>query len=80
LSNQANPPQYFEKHGIPTRLPHEDQATGGAQNGSPATSEETVVNIEMRDGFQSELRILKPADSNSRNGPLVILIYGGGCK
>ncbi|KAJ5901866.1 Alpha/Beta hydrolase protein [Penicillium taxi] len=39
-------------------------------------TQESVINIAMRDGYQSELRITKPGNSSSEN-PVVVLIFGG---
>ncbi|KAJ5201017.1 Alpha/Beta hydrolase protein [Penicillium cf. viridicatum] len=39
-------------------------------------TQESVINIPMRDGHQSELHIVKPGNSSSAN-PLVVLIFGG---
>jgi acetyl esterase/lipase len=41
-------------------------------------SEETVLKIPMRDGYESELIIHKPTNSAQGRGPLIVLIYGGG--
>ncbi|KAF4552435.1 Alpha/beta hydrolase fold-containing protein 13 [Elsinoe fawcettii] len=38
---------------------------------------ESTLNITMRDGFESEVRIHKPAKQSS-NSPLIVLLYGGG--
>jgi len=38
---------------------------------------ESVTTIQMRDGYESELRIIKPPNQQP-NSPLVVLIYGGG--
>ncbi|GCB24321.1 AB hydrolase superfamily protein B1A11.02 [Aspergillus awamori] len=41
-------------------------------------TQETVINIPMRDGYQNELHITKPGNSSSSSGnPVVVLIYGG---
>lgn len=40
-------------------------------------TQESVMNIAMRDGHLSELRIVKPKNSSSAN-PVVVLIFGGG--
>ncbi|KAL4922935.1 alpha/beta hydrolase [Aspergillus undulatus] len=39
-------------------------------------TQESVMKIPMRDGYQSELHILKPANSSSAN-PVVVLLFGG---
>lgn len=42
-------------------------------------TQETVINISMRDGYQSELKIIKPPKSESSSAnPVVVLIFGGG--
>lgn len=39
----------------------------------------TVINIPMRDGHQSPLRIYQPQPQNNNNNkPVIILLYGGG--
>jgi acetyl esterase/lipase len=38
---------------------------------------ESVLTIPMRDGYESELRVIKPPNQTP-NSPLVVLIYGGG--
>ncbi|CAI7594466.1 unnamed protein product [Penicillium bialowiezense] len=50
----------------------------GAES-KPAThgTHESVKNITMRDGYESELRIVKPPNPQAKS-PLVVLIYGGG--
>lgn len=39
-------------------------------------TQETVIDIPMRDGYNSELHIVKPSDSSSAN-PVVVLVFGG---
>ncbi|SPO06186.1 probable arylacetamide deacetylase [Cephalotrichum gorgonifer] len=39
-------------------------------------TQETVIDIPMRDGHQSQLRITKPGSSSSKT-PVVVLIFGG---
>lgn len=39
-------------------------------------TQESVMNIVMRDGHQSELHIVKPGSSSSAN-PVVVLVFGG---
>lgn len=39
-------------------------------------TQESVINISMRDGYQSELHITKPGTSSLAN-PVVVLIFGG---
>ncbi|KAI9039825.1 alpha/beta hydrolase [Aspergillus affinis] len=40
-------------------------------------TQETTIDIQMRDGYQSNLHIVKPAKSSSGN-PVVVLVFGGG--
>jgi acetyl esterase/lipase len=42
------------------------------------TDREFPMDIPMRDGYQSSLRIHKPSTSTTLPTPLVVLIYGGG--
>ncbi|KAF9886955.1 hypothetical protein FE257_010696 [Aspergillus nanangensis] len=39
-------------------------------------TQESVINIPMRDGYESELHVLRPRNSSSSN-PVVVLIFGG---
>ncbi|KAE8136333.1 Alpha/Beta hydrolase protein [Aspergillus pseudotamarii] len=39
-------------------------------------TQETVIDIPMRDGYQSNLHIVKPGNSSGAN-PVVVLIFGG---
>lgn len=41
-------------------------------------SVESVLHIPMRDGYQSETRVFKPANPPASGSPLVVLMYGGG--
>lgn len=47
-----------------------------AQQPVPSTLTESYVDIDMRDGYKSKLKIFKP--TSGIKGPLVMLIFGGG--
>ncbi|KAL4922823.1 putative lipase/esterase [Aspergillus aurantiobrunneus] len=40
-------------------------------------TQQTMIDIPMRDGFQSKLHITKPATSSPTGHPVVVLIFGG---
>ncbi|KAK5686661.1 hypothetical protein LTS10_002784 [Elasticomyces elasticus] len=44
----------------------------------PPGVEESFLNIQLRDGFDSELKIFKPAQPPASGSPLVVLVFGGG--
>ena len=44
----------------------------------PAGVKESTRDIEMRDGFQSELRIHSPTEPPKGGSPLIVLVFGGG--
>ncbi|KAJ5623956.1 Alpha/Beta hydrolase protein [Penicillium lagena] len=39
---------------------------------------ESTMTIPMRDGYESELRVIQPPSRPSSGSPLVVLLYGGG--
>lgn len=39
---------------------------------------ESVMTIPMRDGHESEIRVLRPANPPASGSPLVVLLFGGG--
>ncbi|KAK4892500.1 hypothetical protein LTR27_008964 [Elasticomyces elasticus] len=45
---------------------------------SEASLEESVQLIPMRDGYQSAIKIHRPASKPPSGSPLIVLLYGGG--
>ncbi|KAK5677477.1 hypothetical protein LTS10_010049 [Elasticomyces elasticus] len=55
------------------------EANALAQLGPPeACLQESVQLIPMRDGYQSAIKIHRPASKPSTGSPLIVLLYGGG--
>ncbi|KAF1348956.1 Alpha/Beta hydrolase protein [Delphinella strobiligena] len=44
----------------------------------PPEVDESFINIRMRDGYQSELKVFKPTQPPPGGSPLFVLVYGGG--
>ncbi|PNS20630.1 Hormone-sensitive lipase [Sphaceloma murrayae] len=75
---KANPlptPDWSDLQGF-RKMRHQMELARGP-NAEQAKLESTQT-IPMRDGFESEIRIHRPADSTGSKRPLIVLLFGGG--
>ncbi|KAF2152885.1 alpha/beta-hydrolase [Myriangium duriaei CBS 260.36] len=74
-----DPPPAFENHaGVKQGRAGRSALLDATYGESPSGVKETVREIPMRDGFQSNIRIYQPAKAVEGGSPVVMLSFGGG--
>ncbi|KAL4783340.1 Alpha/Beta hydrolase protein [Aspergillus varians] len=60
------------------RAQHTALEKQGCEVTSTLGTRESVGNIRMRDGYESEIRIVRPSSIPDNGSPVIVLIFGGG--